>query len=52
MSKPGQAIAKTVGCLTVLLPPDVLHRKLHEAIETALARIKANEGDAGPEGTA
>ena len=32
--------------LTVLPPPDVLHRKLHEAIETARARIEAKEGDA------
>lgn len=31
--------------LTILPPPDVLHRKLHEAIETARARIEANEGD-------
>jgi predicted nuclease of restriction endonuclease-like (RecB) superfamily len=38
--------------LTVLPPPDVLHRKLHEAIETARARIEANEGDAGQEGMA
>ena len=36
--------------LTVLPPPEVLHRKLHEAIETARARIEANEGDAGHEG--
>lgn len=35
--------------LTVLPPPDVLHRKLHEAIETARARIEAKEGDAGQE---
>lgn len=33
--------------LTVLPPPEVLHRKLHEAIETARARIEAHEGDAG-----
>ncbi len=33
--------------LTVLPPPDVLHRKLHEAIETARARIEAKGGDAG-----
>lgn len=52
MSKPGQTVAKTIGYLTVLPPPDVLHRKLREAIETARARIEANEGDAGPEGTA
>lgn len=38
--------------LTVLPPPDVLHRKLHEAIETARARIEAKDGDAGPEKTA
>jgi predicted nuclease of restriction endonuclease-like (RecB) superfamily len=38
--------------LTVLPPPEVLHRKLHEAIETARARIEANEGDAGQETTA
>ena len=38
--------------LTVLPPPDVLHRKLHEAIETARARIEAHEGDAGQEKTA
>lgn len=38
--------------LTVLPPPDVLHRKLHEAIETARARIEAKEGDAGRETTA
>jgi hypothetical protein len=31
--------------LTLLPPPGVLHRKLHEAIETARARIK--EKDAG-----
>ena len=35
--------------LTVLPPPDVLHRKLHEAIETARARMEAKEGDAGQE---
>lgn len=29
--------------LTVLPPPDVLHRKLHEAIETARARIEAKD---------
>lgn len=38
--------------LTKLPPPDVLHGKLHEAIETARARIEANEGDAGQEGMA
>lgn len=38
--------------LTVLPPPDVLHRKLHEAIETARARMEAKEGDAGQEKTA
>jgi predicted nuclease of restriction endonuclease-like (RecB) superfamily len=38
--------------LTVLPPPDVLHRKLHEAIETARARIEAKEGEAGREGAA
>lgn len=38
--------------LTVLPPPDVLHRKLHEAIETARARIEAKDGDAGQETTA
>jgi hypothetical protein len=38
--------------LTVLPPPDVLHRKLHEAIETARARIEAKDGDSGPEMTA
>lgn len=38
--------------LTVLPPPEVLHRKLHEAIETARARIEAKEGDAGRERTA
>ncbi|MCA3173997.1 MAG: DUF1016 family protein [Burkholderiales bacterium] len=38
--------------LTVLPPPDVLHRKLHEAIETARARIEAKEDEAGWEGTA
>ena len=38
--------------LTVLPPPEVLHRKLHEAIETARARIEAKEGDAGQEKTA
>ena len=38
--------------LTVLPPPDVLHRKLHEAIETARARIEAKEGDARQERTA
>ena len=38
--------------LTVLPPPEVLHRKLHEAIETARARIDAKEGDAGQETTA
>ncbi|GBU15675.1 DUF1016 domain-containing protein [Polaromonas sp.] len=35
--------------LTVLPPPEVLHRKLHEAIETARARIDAKKGDAGQE---
>ncbi len=38
--------------LTVLPPPDVLHRKLHEAIETARTRIVAKERDVGPETTA
>lgn len=38
--------------LTVLPPPDVLHRKLHEAIETARARMEAKEDDAGQERTA
>jgi hypothetical protein len=38
--------------LTVLPPPEVLHRKLHEAIETARARIEANERDVGQEGAA
>lgn len=38
--------------LNVLPPPDVLYRKLHEAIETAWARIEAKEGDAGQEGRA
>lgn len=38
--------------LTVLPPPDVLHSKLHEAIETAWARIEAKECDAGQEGAA
>ena len=52
MSKPGQTIAKTVGYLTVLPSPDVLNRKLHEAIETARAWIDAHEGDAGQEGAA
>ena len=36
--------------LTVLPPPEVLHRKLHEAIETARARIEAHEDGAGQEG--
>lgn len=36
--------------LTVLPPPEVLHRKLHEAIETARARIETKEGEAGREG--
>lgn len=35
--------------LTVLPPPEVLHLKLHEAIETARARIEAKECDAGQE---
>jgi predicted nuclease of restriction endonuclease-like (RecB) superfamily len=35
--------------LTVLPPPEVLYRKLHEAIETARARIEAKDGDAGQE---
>lgn len=52
MSKPGQAVAKTVGYLTVLPPPDVLNRKLREAIETARARIEAHGVDAGKEGAA
>ena len=38
--------------LTVLPPPDVLHRKLHEAIETARARIESKDGDSGAEKTA
>lgn len=38
--------------LTVLPPPDVLHRKLHEAIETARARIEAKDAGQGQEGTA
>ncbi len=38
--------------LTVLPPPDMLHRKLHEAIETARARIETIEGDVGQEGAA
>ncbi len=38
--------------LTVLPPPEVLHRKLHEAIKTARARIEAKESDAGQENTA
>lgn len=33
--------------LTVLPPPDVLQRKLHEAIETARARIETKGNDAG-----
>ncbi|MHB1237001.1 MAG: PDDEXK nuclease domain-containing protein [Gallionella sp.] len=32
--------------LTVLPPPEVLHRKLHEAIATAQARIEAKGGEA------
>lgn len=32
--------------LTVLPPPDVLHKKLHEAIATAQARIEAKGGEA------
>lgn len=32
--------------LTVLPPPEVLHRKLHDAIETARARIDARDSDA------
>ncbi len=35
--------------LTVLPPPAVLHRKLHEAIETARARIEARGGVDKPE---
>ncbi len=31
--------------LTVLPPPEVLHRKLHDAIETARARIDARDSD-------
>lgn len=38
--------------LTVLPPPEVLHRKLHEAIETARARIEAKREDDGQEGKA
>lgn len=38
--------------LTVLPPPEVLHRKLHEAVATAQARIEAKIGDAGQEETA
>ena len=38
--------------LTVLPPPEVLHRKLHEAIETARARIEAKREDDGLEKTA
>lgn len=38
--------------LTVLPPPEVLHRKLHEAIETARARIEVKDGGAEPMGTA
>lgn len=38
--------------LTVLPPPDVLQRKLHEAIETARARIEAKGSDAGQDETA
>lgn len=37
--------------LTVLPPPEVLHRKLHEAIEMARARIEAKDGDAEQERT-
>lgn len=37
--------------LTVLPPPDVLQRKLHEAIETARARIKAKAVNGGSEAT-
>lgn len=33
--------------LTVLPPPEVLQRKLHEAIETARARIEAVKAAAG-----
>ena len=32
--------------LTVLPPPEVLHKKLHDAIETARARIEAKGGEA------
>lgn len=35
--------------LTVLPPPDVLHRKLHEAIETARARLEAKQENPGLE---
>lgn len=35
--------------LTVLPPPDVLHRKLHEAIETARARLEAKQDRPGLE---
>lgn len=45
-------LSRGTRTLTVLPPPDVLHCKLHEAIETARARIEAKEGDAGREGTA
>lgn len=38
--------------LTVLPPPEVLYRKLHEAIETARARMEAKEGDVRQETTA
>lgn len=37
--------------LTVLPPPDVLQRKLHEAIETARARIEAKAVNGGGEAT-
>lgn len=35
--------------LTVLPPPEVLHRKLHEAIEAARTRIEVKGGDSGQE---
>jgi hypothetical protein len=37
---------------SVRTPPEVLRRKLHEAIATARARIEAKGGDGGQEGTA
>jgi hypothetical protein len=45
-------LSESTCAQTVLPPPDVLHRKLHEAIETARARIEAKDGDAGQEKTA